>query len=270
LPHRWVLVVALLGAACSSPSKSQTSTFDPTLLSTCPESVAVPGVECTGLDTYRACLGDQCAVAYQTCFGAHFATGDFSGGLCADYAACLGQAPQICATSCALPDADCQSCLSGLGNCVVAATCSLPVCEAAGFDGGTGGTGGVGDGGGATAGGASATGGASAAGGASATGGASNTGGAPSGGSTSTGGTTGTGGVSSSGGKPGAGGATSTGGATDVPPGNCDDLNRCCQSISDLTTKEECASTYTVYDGSDPLCAYALQQFLASCPSVMP
>jgi hypothetical protein len=265
LPNSWVLVVALLAAACSSPSKTQTSAFDPTLLSTCPESAAVPGVDCTGLDTYRACLGEQCAVAYQTCFGAHFTTGDFSGGVCADYAACLGQAPQICATSCSVPDADCQSCLSGLGNCVVAATCSLPICEAAGFDGGLGGAGGASDGGGVTG-----------AGGATAMGGAANTGGAHSGGSTSTGGTKGTGGMPASGGMPGAGGATSsggatsTGGATDIPPGTCDDLNRCCQSISDLTTKEECASTYTVYDGSDPLCAYALQQFLASCPSVMP
>lgn len=265
LPNTWVLVAVLLAAACSSPSKSQTSTFDPTLLSTCPESAAVPGVVCTGLDTYRGCLGEQCAVAYQTCFGAHFATGDFSGGACADYAACLGQAPEICATSCAEPDADCQSCLSSLGNCVVAATCSLPICEAAGFDGGEGGAGGApSDGGGAMS-----------PDGATASGGGANSGGASTGGKQGTGGKA-SGGAPASGGKSGAGGATSTGGATgtggtvDIPPGTCDDLNRCCQSISDLTTKEECASTYTIYVGSDPLCAYALQQFQSSCPSVTP
>jgi hypothetical protein len=99
------------------------------------------GQACDLIDAYVACLEAACPSELSTCFGPGYAAGDFSGGVCAEYATCATSAADPCQNDCSA-DATCQTCLGELVSCVQTSACQVPICPAS--DGGTttdGGTG---------------------------------------------------------------------------------------------------------------------------------
>lgn len=94
----------------------------------------------------------SCGTPYQTCFGANYAKGDFSGGVCADFMACQLKCPcgtaeaTTCESTCALQlmqttaGQNCMTCLTALATCVQAAACAQPVCTTPGGGVDAGGT----------------------------------------------------------------------------------------------------------------------------------
>jgi hypothetical protein len=102
------------------------------------------GQACDLIDEYVACLEAACPSELSKCFGPGNAAGDFSGGLCAEYATCATTATDPCQNECSA-DTACQACLGELVGCVQSSACQVPVCPDAdggpSSDGGTGITG---------------------------------------------------------------------------------------------------------------------------------
>lgn len=99
------------------------------------------GQACDLIDEYVACLEAACPSELSKCFGPGNAAGDFTGGLCAEYATCATTATDPCDNTCSA-EAACQACLGELVGCVQNSACQVPVCPDS--DGGTSPDGGTG------------------------------------------------------------------------------------------------------------------------------
>ncbi len=97
------------------------------------------GKTCTGEAAYQTCITNACGTQAKTCFGNNYASGDFSGSICADYMGCVMKCPcdstaTTCETSCSTQylattaGAACMSCVTTLGYCVAQSGCTQPVC----------------------------------------------------------------------------------------------------------------------------------------------
>jgi hypothetical protein len=98
---------------------------------------------CTGEAEYENCLLTACGAEYKACFGANFASGDFTGSPCADFIKCemacpcdaTGQACEAnCATQYAAMGSACYTAITALATCVGAnvtpnGSCVPPVCS---------------------------------------------------------------------------------------------------------------------------------------------
>jgi len=144
-----VAVILACAAGCGSGTSNKGTSSTGRSGSTggqCPSST---GQSCTGGDAYTQCEMAACGPQYKTCFGTNFASGDFTGGACADYINCMlpcpcdGSAAQsTCETNCSAmltstTGTSCMSCLTTLGTCVSAAACTKPVCSTTGTTTGT-------------------------------------------------------------------------------------------------------------------------------------
>jgi hypothetical protein len=108
------------------------------------------GQTCTGVDTYEACLQQQCGGEARACYGAGVFDGDF-GGACAPFMQCARACDcgdTGCTVACAQEMSDaCRQCSAEVSACTEG-RCTPPVCTG----GGNGGAGG-GDAGGSDTGG---------------------------------------------------------------------------------------------------------------------
>lgn len=103
--------------------------------------------DCPGLVD---CAETQCSDEYETCLGADYLDGDFTGGACADYMDCVVACDEDdcdCQEGCEMSQA-CSSCFTTtLGNCVANSCLNEALACAGGGEGGagSGGAGGLGD-----------------------------------------------------------------------------------------------------------------------------
>lgn len=92
------------------------------------------GQTCTGVDAYVSCLQTACNDGLSQCFGPNYATSEYTGSVCADYAACATTSPTC--GSC-VPSSGCQTCLTSLVSCIQGSTCTAPFCTGGTGIGGT-------------------------------------------------------------------------------------------------------------------------------------
>jgi hypothetical protein len=83
------------------------------------------GAMCTSIGTPAACpdlvtcMNAHCSAQTTGCFGAGYATGNFSGGTCSAFLGCIGACSCTdvgCLTSC-IPSSDCQTCQDAVDTC---------------------------------------------------------------------------------------------------------------------------------------------------------
>jgi hypothetical protein len=97
------------------------------------------GKTCTGEAAYNTCISTACGTDAKACFGANYASGDFTGSPCADYMGCIMKCPcdataSTCEANCSTQTlqtaagATCLTCLTTLGTCVAGAGCTQPNC----------------------------------------------------------------------------------------------------------------------------------------------
>jgi hypothetical protein len=144
--------VGFIVANCGGSSSSDTNSAINNI------SCSMSGTStCTAAQTkpYTDCLFSKCDAAFTACYGSGYKSGTFSGP-CSTYITCLskcGCSDSACRTACGQPSAECISCETMIGTCVLSAGCMYPTCTgAAGADGaagagGAGGAGGTGGGG---------------------------------------------------------------------------------------------------------------------------
>lgn len=70
------------------------------------------------IQPYVDCMLDACSTQYETCLGANYMAGDFSGGACEGFMECVNDAPNQCDHDCT-QDQACESCFSTLGSCAL-------------------------------------------------------------------------------------------------------------------------------------------------------
>jgi hypothetical protein len=132
--------ILALAAGCGGSDNKSTSGRTFSNGGQCPASSS--GEVCTGEDAYNTCELNACGTEYKACFGNNFASGDFAGGVCADFFACEMKCPcDATATTCeetcttqyltTAAGATCAACVTTLSTCVTTgagATCTNPVC----------------------------------------------------------------------------------------------------------------------------------------------
>jgi len=121
----------------------------------CPSNTG--GGTCTAEQnkTYSDCIMSKCDSAFQTCYGAGYKSGNFSGP-CQSWIACYAKCAcndMACRNACGFPMGECLTCATMTGSCVSSSGCMAPVCTGSGTGGsggggGASGTGGAGGGGG--------------------------------------------------------------------------------------------------------------------------
>jgi hypothetical protein len=74
---------------------------------------------CTGMEAYTSCVQTMCDAQYRTCMGDNYRQGDFTGSPCEAFLTCTTNAPDPCNADCT-QDAECQDCLTNVGQCATA------------------------------------------------------------------------------------------------------------------------------------------------------
>jgi hypothetical protein len=140
-----VAVVFAVAAGCGGGSSNGTSSSGRTGSTggQCPSSSS--GQTCTGEDAYNTCMMAACGAEYKACFGNNYASGNFTGGVCADWVNCMLKCPcdataTTCETNCNMSlttaaGQPCMTCVLSLSACVetgAGAACTAPVCTPTG------------------------------------------------------------------------------------------------------------------------------------------
>jgi len=140
-----VAVVLVFATGCGGGSNNKGTSSTGRSGSTGGQCPSTTGQNCTGGDAYTQCEMAACGTQYKACFGNNFASGDFTGGACADWLNCELPCPcdgstaqSTCEGNCTaqfLTTAACATCLGTLGGCVdtgAGASCTQPVCPSTG------------------------------------------------------------------------------------------------------------------------------------------
>ena len=131
------IVALVVGCGGSSGSKTSGSGRSGATGGQCPASSN--GQTCTGEAAYETCVMGVCGTQYKACFGNNYASGNFTGGACADWVSCEMACPcdataTTCESTCSAQfltttaGQTCLSCLTTLETCVSGAACTQPVC----------------------------------------------------------------------------------------------------------------------------------------------
>jgi hypothetical protein len=135
-----VMFFALAMTACGSDNKSSGGD-NRSKTGAC---YGTTGQTCTGTAEYETCMTNACDAKIKACFGNDYQSGSY-GGSCADmikcYVACKCDATyNTCAGNCTTQYASntaCQTCMTDMTACLMAANCKQPTCTAGGSDGGS-------------------------------------------------------------------------------------------------------------------------------------
>lgn len=117
------------GAASRDASAPDGSAPVPSIFRLC-GLTSTTGTTCAGLGAYVACAENRCGPRLVECFGPSYASDDFTGGTCSDFASCSVGAADPCHANCT-PSSACQTCVAGLVTCLEGSSCSLPLCGGA-------------------------------------------------------------------------------------------------------------------------------------------